>query len=120
MITIILYSYQWNMINAINLAFGNGSSFLNITFIACSLNVVWIIKSNDSFDAFLIPKLVSSVMIVFGLNAKVKLLIQLCWLLCLDYCVISAQKVMCLIRFRIYRIHSTMRVVLIPFQVVFR
>lgn len=73
------------MINAINLAFGNGSSFLNITFIACSLNVVWIIKSNDRFDAFLIPKLVSSVMIVFGLNAKVTytaLLIAMLRLLC--------------------------------------
>lgn len=73
------------MINAIKLAFGNGSSFLNITFIASSLNVVWIIKSNDSFDAFLIPKLVSSVMIVFGLNAKVTytaLLIAVLRLLC--------------------------------------
>lgn len=46
-------------------------SFIDTTFIACSLNVVWIIKSNDSFVAFLIMKLVSPVMIMFNLDAIV-------------------------------------------------
>ena len=42
-------------------------------------------KSNDSFDAFLILKLVSSVKIMFGLNAQVPytaLLIAVLRLLC--------------------------------------
>lgn len=55
--------------NAINLVFGN--YFFKTTFITCFLNVVWIIKSSDSFDIFLILNPVYSVMIVFGLNASV-------------------------------------------------
>lgn len=68
---ITLYYINISVIRWMQLTLHLEITFLNITFITCSLNVVRIIKSSDSFDAFLILNPVSSVMIVFGLNANV-------------------------------------------------
>lgn len=70
------------------------NAFLNITFITCSVNVVWIIKSSDGFDAFLILNSVYSVMIVFGLNASVPYTALLIAVWSLD------QKMMCFTKCR--------------------
>lgn len=87
---ITLYDINIGVIRWMQLTLCLEVTFLNIAFITCSFNVVWIIKSSNSFDAFLILNQAYSVVIVFDLKASVPYtaLLVTVWSLIKRWCVL--------------------------------